>query len=285
MSEHEDFLANKTFAAAFVAAYRGRHSPADALWWLAHPLEPAPSGAPSPAAGHEALKAAAFSRTGDYAAEDVLAHLEAQLRSDTADTRSAVVHARRAAEKLSAYNETSPADPSEDLVHRAWKAPLIAALAIAAFGVLAGIQFGSASGRGVATPPAAASPSYTQLAIAEPKMLDIFDIPQDEADRLGFDSPTLDEDSSKLIASNGDGQNGADVFAAYAARDSTGTNTCLILLVLSDESWRHSWTCVNDRQVPASGLSISYDDDTTGYQFTWQPDGTYEVTHGSSDNP
>lgn len=34
----------------FAAAYRGPHRPEDALWWLRHPDEPGPSGAPPPSA-------------------------------------------------------------------------------------------------------------------------------------------------------------------------------------------------------------------------------------------
>ncbi|MCU1476857.1 MAG: hypothetical protein JWQ64_1550 [Subtercola sp.] len=56
-------------AAALDEAYRGRHTVTDALWWRAHPLSQAPSGASDPSAEHSRLQSEAYSRSGAASAE------------------------------------------------------------------------------------------------------------------------------------------------------------------------------------------------------------------------
>ncbi|GGF11530.1 hypothetical protein [Subtercola lobariae] len=51
-------------ATALADAYRGRHTVADALWWRAHPLTDAPSGAIDPASERADLQVRAYSRSG-----------------------------------------------------------------------------------------------------------------------------------------------------------------------------------------------------------------------------
>jgi hypothetical protein len=93
MAEYEDFLAHGDVA-RFVAVYDGRHDALDALWWLSHPLEPAPSGADAPASARAALQAAAYSREGGAEAQLALARLERELADDRIATLAALAVAQ-----------------------------------------------------------------------------------------------------------------------------------------------------------------------------------------------
>lgn len=48
LAECDRLMLDRAFRRRFEAAYRGAADPRDALWWLAHPEEPGPSGADAP---------------------------------------------------------------------------------------------------------------------------------------------------------------------------------------------------------------------------------------------
>jgi len=288
MSDHDDFLADSSFAAAFSNAYRGRHSPSDALWWLAHPLEDSPAGAPSPAASRQALKMAAFSREGNSAAEQLLAQLEIELRADIEDTTLALELARKADDSPTAESVAEPEDRKMVTVppRHGWMTSVVAAIVIAALGVLAGFQIASGPRQGAASSAPSASNSFglAQLENPEPTMLDVFEVSQDESDRLGFETDLLDGDSSRLITDGGEASTEFSDFAAYAARGPSGTNVCIVLVVHAESAPAHEWTCVDERQIPASGMSIAYVDDASAYEIVWNADGSAQATYGPSDD-
>ena len=82
-------------------AYVGPWDVLDSLWWQSHPLDPAPSGTPSPAARLRDLQRQAFSAggnaIGDHAAAQRMRELEAEIVAE----RAALVAALAAAQSHS----------------------------------------------------------------------------------------------------------------------------------------------------------------------------------------
>lgn len=91
-------VSDATFRARVETQYSGRHAVLDALWWRAHPLDPAPGGAPSPREGLRTLRTIVYSapKPGASSATDAarLASLEAALTADDRSIEEAVARAR-----------------------------------------------------------------------------------------------------------------------------------------------------------------------------------------------
>jgi hypothetical protein len=81
----------------FAAAYRGDHDPADALWWLGHPLDPAPSGRASPRRSALALNATIYSRGADARTRERYTAALARIEADEQLARAALASAVPAA--------------------------------------------------------------------------------------------------------------------------------------------------------------------------------------------
>jgi hypothetical protein len=99
--EHDPYgqaIDDPAFLEAVGAAYRGRLAVLDALWWLAHPDDPAPDGRPAPSATLRALQRRAFAADGDAAGDHAVAAAiltaEAELTAERAAIDSAVATAR-----------------------------------------------------------------------------------------------------------------------------------------------------------------------------------------------
>lgn len=90
MADYDRFTDEPRFAEAFTAAYRGRHHPMDAVWWVEHPHSTSPRGTPSAALDLARLKAAAYSRSGGVEGRTALVLLEKQLDADRQSTLAAL---------------------------------------------------------------------------------------------------------------------------------------------------------------------------------------------------
>ena len=107
----------------FAEHYRGRHSPDDALWWLADPTTPGPSGAPPPNDLFFEAAEELRSRGLHDAASALLAALEDLLLND----RRATVEALESADlgHLAAANcETSASGAPVDEPQAGLECPL-----------------------------------------------------------------------------------------------------------------------------------------------------------------
>ncbi|MFT2817476.1 hypothetical protein [Leifsonia sp. A12D58] len=93
-SAYEQALRDDRFRADVTEVYTGQHSVLDALWWLEHPTEPAPSGRTAPATELRDLQHQLFSKDGgglaDPAAASRLPELEAEIRFEREAIEDAV---------------------------------------------------------------------------------------------------------------------------------------------------------------------------------------------------
>jgi hypothetical protein len=79
----------------FCAAYRGAHPPVDALWWLAHPCDPAPSGSPAPRRAILALQVALAGPNADAELRERHAAALKAIEEDEEAARTALASATR----------------------------------------------------------------------------------------------------------------------------------------------------------------------------------------------
>jgi hypothetical protein len=293
MGDYEKFADDPAFAQAFTAAYRGRHEPHDALWWMSHPDQPCPTGVVSPAADRARLATLAYSRAGGPATQLVLASLEAELTSDRQATTAALAEAsvallepriprghEHSADEAPSDPQTPSASPGgRGRITGRWT--VVGATVIALFlgigvGVSVGATLGRASAVGASTPQSSRQP-LGLWASGPPKMLDVFTRAQ-----VGNDMPTsgvsgaeLSSDTFRLLS----GVPSADLaaFAIYAVRNTAGS-PCLLLIVR--ESRQTTISCVPEPDIPRSGMSAYLQDATDYYAVLWQTDGTVSSVSG-----
>ena len=315
---YEQAIRDEIFRADVAAAYSGRYSVSDALWWLAHPDEPAPSGRLAPAARLRDLQHQLFSEHGDGLndpeAASQLPRLEAEIRYERQAIEHAVAAARAApGDGATAYDtteipdagEAAPADtlaPDSTQTHTDdgaqplpspmfWQRPsrsTVIGLGVAAaliLGVGIGTHLGqtSADASSAAQPTASATPTPTASRIAA---LEIFDREQTPADiPTQFMPDTLNQDSFRLLRDAGPG----DFFPlAYAVRSSSG----MVCLLITPTQLDYMVTCMTDSDFPARGVRLQLmtelvfpgstaSPQPTDLSIVWATDGTIEMT-GSS---
>ncbi|WP_213817086.1 hypothetical protein [Glaciihabitans sp. dw_435] len=296
---------DRTFADAFIAAYRGRHLPADALWWLAHPTEMSPSGVASPAESRDHLQAAAFSRAGDPNAHLALERLEHELAADHEATLAALaqVAASTRFNALTTRDEAPGARPqaqpqphkipgsadASGTEHRRTRAPWsrgrwgswdwwgTGAITIAlVVGVCFGIAFSPAP-----PPRALITDAGETRTTWGPAMVEVLNRPQVAEDvptefNLGI---SMIPSSFRLLAQRAtqSGENPAYPVKVYVARD-TNASPCLILYALALKSV--GVTCTPEADLGPYGMTVSVQDAEHYVTWTWSPDGTDESQAG-----
>jgi hypothetical protein len=225
------------FLERFARAYRGGADPLDALWWLDHPAEPGPSGAPPAAGRMTELRRAVYAPGADPAAAERYRELRSSLEGERAAVRAALAEAegrdehepQASADAPTATALERPPRPSRPLL-----AVAVGVSAVAAFA--AGLLSAPAIGGGGAPPPSStATPRSTPTpadtapfvsgASGSGSALGIFGEPQRDADRpaVGLGARLLPQTFHRLQAVP---TFGVDV---YAAEDSEG-DVCLVAL-------------------------------------------------------
>jgi hypothetical protein len=263
-------------------AYSGRHDVLDALWWEAHPADPAPSGAPSPTATLSGLKHRLFAADGgllgDQAATQEMRDLEAQIAVDRRAIQHAIAVAARK-ESASPVDEAPGAPHSKvqtasgSLGRRRMHAVFVATGVVAA--LVCGLIIGNQA-RGSTEPDAPLA------------ALDIFEREQVLEDLPVQTMPkTLRTETFRELLPARFSWTRHTVYVASDMRDMV----CLIALT-SDQD--HVSTCAREEEFPAEGLQLSWlgtveSRDLGGRVITeraqfyviWMPDGSV-VSTGSS---
>lgn len=271
MTAYEEFLTTPQFAAAFTAAYRGRHEAGDALWWLEHPSTEGPSGAHSPTAELAPIRNAAYARGADAAAHEALERLEAQATADREATLDALAVARTPPEPEAVREVEDVASPGHP-----WR--LLALIAVGALvaGAFAGRQLSLATAEPevvlIGTPAASTSPP----AVADPiagmtRTLERVAEPSDELVPL---PPMIAPGTSRVLSETNGG------FVIYAARHAGGSSVCLVVVVA--RTGGQSIECLPETAVPETGLSLHVIDGDYVFSARWLPSGSVEASMANS---
>ena len=289
MAEYEEFLSSKAFAADFVAAYRGRHDPADALWWLEHPTVDSPNGRAAPAHDRPRLESLAFSRGGGVEAQRALQSLDAEIARDREDTLDALARIHPAGSQLAQAESVdptvSPAIPGQPVTEvsgmpvrqNRWGWWVGSAAVIA---LIAGIGVGSSfspTANPRSSPP---SPTTTvSSSVASPKMLEVFSqrqVASDTPSAITFGT-TLDASTFRQLGDfpATDSYSGVKV---YAVRN-MARSICLVLAI--DEPLESTITCVPVADLGRSGISLYRQNETQFETVRWSSYGSLETNWGS----
>lgn len=279
-SEDVDLVSsNPDLLSEFVRRYDGTNNPLDALWWMNHPMETAPSGRPSPLKQVRALEAIVYGQPSPtrLAATERHRGLVEAIEAEGVRTRAAidaVLAAERQGRSEAAYQAHLPISGDvrvPKLDGPTWglsrKKLATGVLAVAVVGALLGIALGS---------------QIPKSAVDATGALAIFDKPQTAIDLppVALDAPGLSVQSFRTIA---------DSVSVYAARGTNGKDVCLVLV---QPTGRSAASCVPADSFPRGGLNIkgSYqnpgsiqpDDPAAGVfrqvDVTWLPDGRIFVT-------
>ncbi len=252
----------------FRDAYRGPHDPADALFWLDHPDQPGPSGAPPPGAAALALRRQVYGPDSTPVAAGRLRDLQAQDDRDWIEARRALSIALTEPPPVDAPPENvAPRDVDPDVdaargrsVRRLLRTGLTA-LACVAAGLGVGAVVGLLEpGAGDGAVVAVAAPV---VATADPS---IVQRPSGSAVPSGVIlNPQIVQDSVHRLAAVG-----ADGTALFAARNRLG-NVCL----LAGRSFI-SAACVSPGDFHRSGVALQWTTDPAGPRRVaiWRPDGS-----------
>lgn len=282
---YERACADEGFLERFRAAYRGQHASLDALWWLEHPGETAPSGAEAPEAALVPLHEAVFGRDGAARsdAESEVERILESIREQRELALAALVAADVDTEEdspLGAEDRAETAPDDQDRRRRTWILVGAAAVVLAAAAGFVGGAFAGSGGTSDASSPPAVDLSG---------VLAVFERPQIPA----TDLPTL-LDSSLIRPDTLRGLGMAGPAGLYAARDFDG-NVCLLLV---QPTGGYTSNCVAENEFPATGLPLrgtyllpgtvdasdsgSLSGTNTEIDVLWTPDGALS---GSSTTP
>ena len=287
-SDAERVASDPGLLVEFVEHYTGVHDPLDALWWMTHPNDPAPSGRHSPLNELKPLEAVVYGvpSPATAAATEQLRRLVQTIESERAATRAALA-ASLAAESRAIARATEQADsthpeqphpePSQREARvqitrrRFYRATVLTSVAVIAalIGVLAGGFVGN---------------QREAPAVDTTGALAIFDEPQVVADvpPNALNQPQFDVLSFRALV---------DSPPVYVARAASGQDVCLVLV---QPEGKMAASCVDAESFPESGLTIrgSYenpgtvqaDDPDTGtfllVDVTWLPDGNFYSRSG-----
>ena len=288
-------LEDPAFLKAVGAVYRGRLAVLDALWWEAHPDDPAPDGRPSPTERLRALQRRVFAADGDAAGDEAVTGALLELQAEIAAERSAIgaaVHAARAgiaaapvgaaaaaavpSDVPTAGLSDEPADgpepdatdpsPSEVVpehqaagLHPRGRVLMVAGLAGA---VLLGAFLGSnvtAAMTSAGGEPPAATTSDAALAEDQPTSVgQVFDRIQTAKDVPQVPMPeAFDPQSFRYLGSAGWTDQDADGVTDSPYYAARGANGTVCLIVVPEGSGYLS-TCAIEAAYPGSGLHLSW---------------------------
>lgn len=256
--------------ARFRQAYRGRHDPEDALFWLEHPDQRGPSGASPPGVAALTLRRQVYGPGSTPVAAGRLRDLQAQQERDRIEARRALSIALTERPPVNAPPET-PASrevgPDIDAARGRSIRPLLRTALIALGCVAAGLGVGAAvgllqpgAGDGVTSSGGAAVPV---VATADPS---IVQRSSGAAVPSGVVlNPQILPDSVHRLAAVG-----VDGTALFAARNRLG-NVCL----LAGRSFIAA-ACVSPGDFKRSGVTLQWTTDPAGPRriATWRPDGS-----------
>lgn len=288
LGAYERGRVDETFLDRFTAAYRGEHAPLDALWWLEHPGETAPSGALAPEAALEPLHRAVFGRDG-ASRPDVESELERvldRIREQRELASSALVAAdtvvaldtegdRQHASEAGLGTDAPGVKPSRR--RRVVTSAIVLVLA-AAVGFTAGLFVRAAKTEDASAP----------TAVDISGVLAVLDRPQAPASDLPthLDSSLIRPDTLRSIGMAGPA-------GLYAARDFDG-EVCLLLV---QPTGGYTSTCVVESEFPATGLPLrgtyllpgtagaSEAGTNAEIDVLWMPDGTLTGTSTTPATP
>ena len=320
---YEQAIRDEGFRATVSAFYTGNYRALDALWWLSHPTQPAPSGQIAPATQLRDLQHQLFSEHGGGPTGPESASRLPQLEAEITYERQAIEHAVAAARAAPADRaapvdragldgaiETADADarPSDSAQIQAgddgaqpassppfWERPSrgtviglgIAAALIVGVGIGTNLGQGDADASPAAQPTASATPRATESGIAA---LDIFDREQTPQDiPTQFMPETLNHDSFRVLRDTG-----SDGYfpLAYAVRSSSGMACLLVTQTQVD----YVVTCVRDSEFPSQGIRLQamtelvFPGSTgaalpTDLTIVWAADGTVQMMGSSRQTP
>lgn len=271
MAEFDDELdrmaSDPAFAARVRAAYSGRSTLDDVVWWLRHPLQPGPSGRAAPLVEREALARQVYARAAaPEDAEHRLVEADAAIAADR-DALSqafevAVTPAPVEIDDAERAAVTGPTEDTEPTPRR--RLPVVALAVVIAAALVTG---GVVAGRASAPRPAASKPA-TASAPA------VFDRPatQDDAPPIGAATDFVVESYRKLqdVPSPASSlENNAVAATVYAVRSRDG-RACLLA---ESGSTVVAVTCVTDADFPAEGLRIYWWVGSVLYGTTWAANG------------
>lgn len=284
MAEFDEELdrvsADPAFATRVRAAYSGRQSLEDVVWWQRHPLEPGPSGAPSPAAEREALARQVYARAAaPDDAERRLVEADAAIAADRTALSSALAAALAPAPL--ARDDVTPAAATAPPVPSSRRRPRMAALVVVALVVAALI-----GGAGGLLAGRVSAPQSVSTAVPA-SALSVFDRPA-----TGDDSPAIGGGANFRLdtyrkledVAAPDSPLGNDSVASviYAVRSRDG-RACLYV---ESSGTVAAVTCVADADFPTAGLRIYWREGKILRGATWAADGEMAesgfVTPGSS---
>lgn len=263
------YLTDPRFAARVRERYRGRHDPADAVWWLTHPDQPGPSGARPPAEQRDALARRAYSREGaaDPSLARALADLDAAIAADRGAIEAALAAPDDFVERpaLPVAPVASPPAAATAPRQRTKRAPVGAVMIVA---LLIGAIGGAVITRAVTTADAGWTEQFDVVDSDEANpYASSFDIPAVASDlpRIAVSS-RFDADSFRRLSRNEDEDRKPLV---YVVRD-TSNRFCAVLVV--DDSSAAS--CVIDKYFPVGGMTVMIADAEASYTVTLGNDGS-----------
>ncbi|MCU1446171.1 hypothetical protein [Cryobacterium sp.] len=275
-------LDDPAFLTAVGAVYRGRLAVLDALWWEAHPDDPAPDGRPAPVERLRALQRRVFAADGDAAGDRAVAEALLELQADIAAERSAIgaaIDAARAgiaeppggaaapAAGPSAGPEPDAAGPwpsPETLPEKKGSGLHPHGRVLVAAGLAGAVLLGALLGSNVTTavnsaggePPATTASDPTPTDDQSAQVGRVFDRIQTARDIPLVPMPeTFDPESFRYLGSAGWTDRDADGLTDspyYAARGANGT----VCLVVVPEGSGYLSTCAIEAAYPGSGLHL-----------------------------
>lgn len=269
----ERLLGDRRFRRRFDAAYRGSADPSDALWWLAHPDEPGPSGAQPPRPRPE-LRRQVYRPDAPPSA---VAELRTTLDRIDLERDAALAALQAAVAEPEAQRPTGMADAVRatlQLFHPVSRRLLVAAVAALAIGTAAGaaLALAALAARPPSAPPAPAFP----VEVGSRAGLGVLDRPQRSGDApfalVGSDLPRstfrrlADYSSARTVL--------------YAARDRLGQ----VCLVAADVYFHAS--CVDPAVWARDGVVLLWssgpvwpENSALARVAVWRPDG--RITAGA----
>jgi hypothetical protein len=255
-------LQDSEFLEHIRSTYVGGHDALDALWWLSHPNDSGPSGAPPPSARLHALQHRLFSANGDSLGSDRINRELHELKAEIAAERQSIQQAITVAVDRCARgpvptltrngvetDETPVVDHpdvplAEGLAHRSRRyARLLTALgmvaALACGVVIANVA--NAANSEEATPSAA--PAEALLVFDDPQVPE--DLPTQPM------PPTFIRESFRELVPARFSRTDGPIYAVRGFSD-------LVCLVAVTSDRGHVSTCANEEQFAAAGLLVSW---------------------------
>lgn len=254
----------------FRREYRGRHDPADALYWLDEPDRFGPSGAPPPSAAMLALRRRVYGRQATPADAVRLAALQQQIERDRGEARrahrAAIAHPAAAGATAAPIASAVGGEPKNIRTARRWARIRVATIALGCTAL--GVGFGALIGLlepGAGDGPAVGATNGVVTTVDPSIVLHPTGSPAEVGVIL---SPQIVPSTVAVLLALD-----TDRPALYAARDRLGD----VCLLVSREFVTAA--CVPPADFQRSGVTLQWTADLTGpgRVASWLPDGPLSV--------